>query len=61
MQAAVDVGVLGLHGVHHGVDDGAGFLGAGGGVQEDQFLAVHGLREDREIGADFFHVEGGDS
>ncbi len=42
----------------HGVDDRARLLGRGGTVEKHQRLAVHALRQDREIRAYALHIEG---
>src|SRR5918997_4025896 len=52
------VGVARLHGVHHGVDDGAGLLGRGGVVEIDERLAVDLLTEDRKLRPDGLDVIG---
>ena len=51
MRAAMDVGVLRLHRIDHGVDHHARFHGRGGAIEKHQRLAAHRLRQDREIGA----------
>jgi hypothetical protein len=58
VQAPVDVGVIGLVGLAHGVDDLARFLGTGRVVEVDQRPPVDRLLQDREVGAHPFHVEG---
>ena len=58
VQAAMDVGVARLHGVHHGVDHRARLLRRGGVVEIDQRLAVDLLRQDRELRPDRFDVVG---
>ena len=59
VQAAMHVGVLLAHRVGHRVDDGGRLHRGGGAVQEHQGFAMHGLRQDREFGADALHVERG--
>jgi hypothetical protein len=62
VDAAVDVGVVGLGELGHGLDHGQRLLGRRRRVEEDQALAVDLLGEDREVapdGGDVEHVGGG--
>ena len=52
VNAAMDVGVVVLVVAAEGIDDGAGFLTAGGVVKIDQGMPVDLLVEDGEIGAE---------
>ena len=58
IDAAVDIGVFRLVAMTHGVDHGPRFLRAGGAVEEDQRFAVHGGRQNGEVGADPRDIEG---
>src|SRR5438094_144244 len=59
VNAAVDVGVVGLVVAAQRLQDGARLLRGGGVVQVDQGLAVDLLLQDREVCADAVHVEHG--
>jgi hypothetical protein len=56
MQAAMDVGIFAGIGMADGVDHHLRLLCRGAIVEIDQRLAVHLLRQDREIPADRFDV-----
>src|SRR5262245_64912237 len=49
VDAAMDVGVLRLIGMADGIDDRLRLLRAGSAVEEDQPLATHWARQNREI------------
>jgi hypothetical protein len=59
VQAAMDVGVAGLHAGDHRVDHRPRLLRRGGVVEIDQRLAVDLFREDRELLPDRLDVVGG--
>lgn len=56
MGCAVDVGVVLLIKCGGGVNDRAGFLGCGGVVQPDQFMAVNPLVQDGKIRLNTRHI-----
>ena len=56
VQAAMDVGVFVLVGVHEPVEDGLRLLRRGGVVEIDERLAVRALGQDREILPDLLDV-----
>ena len=58
VQAAVHVGVAGLHGAHHGVDDRARLLRRGGIVEIDERLAIDLAGEDRKVAPDRLDIVG---
>ena len=59
MHAAMDIGVFALGEMRHRVQHRARLLGRGAAVEIDQRLAIDLARQDREIGAGLFDIEGG--
>jgi len=57
VEAAVDVGVVGLVEAREDVDDGARFVRGGGVVEVDERFGADVLVERGEIGADVFPAE----
>ena len=58
MHPAMDIGVLALGEIAHGIQHNTRLLGAGAGVQIDQRLAIDLARQDLKVGAGAFGVEG---